>query len=192
MAKVVHAYASTEAGVGFEVDDGREGFPAHLIGRANGEVRLRVDDGGLQIRSARIARGYLGGSSGPRLDADGFLDTGDMVAPRGQRYYFVGRRDGVINVGGHKVHPEEIETVLNRHPAVQMSRVTARKNPFTGAVVVADIVLKPTTADTMLEQELKNDILAVCRESLAPHKVPAVIRFTSSLPIAASGKLSRQ
>jgi non-ribosomal peptide synthetase component F len=66
-AKVVHAYASTEAGVGFEVDDGREGFPARLIGRANGEVGLRVDEGCLRIRSARIARGYLGGSSGPRL-----------------------------------------------------------------------------------------------------------------------------
>ena len=65
-----------------------------------------------------------------------------MVELRGDRYYFVGRRDGVINVGGLKVHPEEVEAVINRHPRVQMSLVRARKNPFTGAVVVADVVAK--------------------------------------------------
>jgi acyl-coenzyme A synthetase/AMP-(fatty) acid ligase len=59
-------------------------------------------------------------------------------------------------------------------------------------VVVAEIVLKPAIAGTMLKQELKNDILAVCRELLAPHKIPAVIRFAPTLPIGASGKLSRQ
>ena len=52
-------------------------------------------------------------------DADGFVDTGDMVELRGDRYYFVGRRGGIINIGGLKVHPEEIEAVINRHPAVQ-------------------------------------------------------------------------
>jgi acyl-coenzyme A synthetase/AMP-(fatty) acid ligase len=188
---VVHAFASTEAGVGFEVDDGREGFPAQLIRRANAEVALRVEGGSLRIRSARIAAGYLGSSGGARPDGDGFIDTGDMVEQRGERYYFVGRKDGVINVGGHKVHPEQTEAVLNRHAAVHMTRVTARKNPFTGAVVVADIVLNPTIADTTPEAELKNEILAICRELLPPHKVPAVIRFTPSLPIAPSGKLAR-
>jgi acyl-coenzyme A synthetase/AMP-(fatty) acid ligase len=190
-AKVVHAFASTEAGVGFEVDDGREGFPAQLIGRANAEVALRVCEDSLRIRSARIAAGYLGSSRGSRPDSDGFVDTGDLVEKRGERYHFVGRKDGVINVGGHKVHPEETETVLNRHAAVHMARVTARKNLFTGAVVVADVVLKPTIAGTTPEAELKNEILVMCRELLPPHKVPAVIRFTPSLPVAPSGKLAR-
>ena len=81
-------------------------------------------------------------ASEPLADKDGFVDTRDMVELRGDRYYFVGRRDGVINVGGLKVHPEEVEAVINRHPGVQMSLVKARKNPFTGAVVVADVVVK--------------------------------------------------
>jgi acyl-CoA synthetase (AMP-forming)/AMP-acid ligase II len=59
-AKVVHAFASTEAGVGFEVDDGREGFPAHLIGRANGKIALRVEEGSLRIRFWRNRIGLPG------------------------------------------------------------------------------------------------------------------------------------
>ena len=50
-------------------------------------------------------------------DEDGFVDTGDMLELRGDRYYFAGRREGIINVGGQKVHPEEVEAVINRHPA---------------------------------------------------------------------------
>ena len=75
-------------------------------------------------------------------DEQGFVDTGDVVERRGDRYYFLGRRNGVINVGGMKVYPEEVEAVINRHPAVRMSRVRSRKNPIIGALVAAEIVLK--------------------------------------------------
>ena len=64
-----------------------------------------------------------------------------MLELRDGRYHFVGRRDGVINVGGMKVHPEEVEAVINRHPRVRMSLVRTEKNPITGALVVADVVL---------------------------------------------------
>ena len=66
---------------------------------------------------------------------EGFVDTGDIVERRGDRYYFVGRRGGIINVGGLKVHPEEVEAIINRHPDVRMSLVHSRKNPITGAAV---------------------------------------------------------
>lgn len=191
-AKIVHAFASTEAGVAFEVTDGLAGFPASLIQRS-ADVELKVEDGSLRIRSPRIADRYLGRQAPPLTGADGFVDTGDMLELRGDRYYFVGRRDGVINVGGSKVHPEEVEAVINRHPQVRMSLVRTRKNPITGALVVADVVLKivPATGDEgtgTLEQE----ILQLCREALPRHKVPAAIRFVSSLPVAATGKLVRQ
>ena len=64
-----------------------------------------------------------------------------MVELRGDRYYFVGRRGGIINIGGLKVHPEEIEAVINRHRAVRMSRAKSRRSPITGSIVVADVVL---------------------------------------------------
>jgi acyl-coenzyme A synthetase/AMP-(fatty) acid ligase len=116
-----------------------------------------------------------------------------MVELRGDRYYFVGRRDGIINVGGLKVHPEEVEAVINRHPSVQMSLVRARKSPITGALVVADVVVKsgsPSSADADGRQ-IKSDILDNCRRALAPYKVPTMLRFVPSLEVAPSGKLAR-
>jgi acyl-coenzyme A synthetase/AMP-(fatty) acid ligase len=190
-AIVSHAYASTEAGVSFEVNDGLEGFPSDFISR-RGEVEMKVEDGSLRIRSTRTASSYLGEEESSLVDPEGFVDTGDMVEQRGDRCYFLGRRSGVINVGGLKVHPEEVEVLINRHPSVLMSCVRSRRNPITGALVVADVVLKkhenPTNGkDRKLEQE----ILKICREALPRHKVPAALRFVAALAIAETGKMGR-
>jgi acyl-CoA synthetase (AMP-forming)/AMP-acid ligase II len=193
-AKIAHAFASTEAGVAFEVGDGSAGFPASLIEQPSASVEMKIEDGSLRIRSARNAIRYLGSASEPLADTDGFVDTRDMVELRNDRYYFVGRRDGIINVGGLKVHPEEVEAVINRHPRVQMSRARARKSPFTGAIVVADVVAKcePGRVDaTAGIAALKSEILETCHRALAPHKVPAAIYVVPSLNVAASGKLAR-
>src|ERR1700722_18161069 len=114
-ASIGHAYASTEAGVGFAVNDGLEGFPAEMIGRNRDSVEMKIEDGSLRIRSKRAAHAYVGQNASALTDKDGFVDTGDMVELRGDRYHFVGRRGGIINIGGLKVHPEEIEAVINRH-----------------------------------------------------------------------------
>jgi len=137
-ARVGHAYASTEAGVGFEVDDGLAGFPAGMIGRLPSGVEMKVEDGTLRIRSNRTAVRYVGDGAA-LADDDGFVDTGDIAERRGDRYFFVGRSNGVINVGGLKVHPEEVEAVINGHPDVRMSLVRPRKSPITGSLVVADV-----------------------------------------------------
>lgn len=184
-ADVAHAFASTEAGVAFDVGDGMAGFPASLIGREDTGVDMKIQDGSLCIRSSRTASRYLG-DVGALRDREGFVDNGDMIEQLGDRCYFVGRRGGIINVGGLKVHPEEVEAVINRHPAVQMSLVKARKNPIIGAVVVADVVARrdPTSS-------LQNDIIESCRSRLAPHKIPATIRFVPALDLGGAGKLAR-
>jgi acyl-coenzyme A synthetase/AMP-(fatty) acid ligase len=190
-AKVVHAFASTEAGVAFEVEDGLPGIPPAVFER-RGPVELKIEGDSLRIRSNRVADRYLGDSGKPLKSADGFVDTGDMVEHRGDRYYFSGRRDGVINVGGAKVHPEEVEAVINRHPDVRMSMVRARKSPITGAVIVADVVLwEEDQVESKPAGNLQRDILLLCRNALAAHKVPASIKVVSSLPVAQSGKLLR-
>jgi len=191
-ARVAHAFASTEAGVAFEVNDRVAGLPVGAIdGTPN--VDMKVADNTLRIRSARTASCYLGDHAPVLKDADGFVDTGDMVELRDGRYYFVGRRDGIINVGGLKVYPEEVEAVINRHPEVQVSLVRAKKNPVTGALVVADVVLSavefPARRDV---RTLQNDILLMCRETLSTHKVPAIINFVPALAVAESGKMIRQ
>ena len=151
---------------------------------------MRVEDGSLRIRSARTAHRYLGSPAEPLRGADGFVDTGDMVERRDSRYHFVGRRGGIINIGGLKVHPEEVEAVINRHPGVRMSLVRARKSPITGAIVVADIVVDAASGAPESEG-LKGEILDACRQALARHKVPTAIRFVRALDVSASGKLAR-
>ena len=189
-ASIGHAYASTEAGVGFAVDDGREGFPADLIGRNRDGVEMKVVDGSLRIRSPRAARAYIGANSPPLADAEGFVDTGDMVEQRGDRYHFVGRRGGIINIGGLKVHPEEIEAVINQHESVRMSCARSRRSPITGAIVVADVVLAGCT-DAGRRETIRTEILGRCKDSLAAYKVPAVIRFVERLDVNSAGKLAR-
>ena len=183
-AALGHAYASTEAGVGFEVTDGLEGFPASFVG-GSGPVEMRVVDGTLQIRSSRTASRFIG--SAETLVQDGFVDTGDMVELRNGRYYFAGRRGGVINVGGLKIHPEEVEAVINRHPAVRLSRVLGRKNPITGAIVVAEVVLDDESDRATIQEE----ILRNCRANLKPFQVPAMVRVVPGLELSAGGKLLR-
>jgi acyl-coenzyme A synthetase/AMP-(fatty) acid ligase len=193
-AIVAHAFASTEAGVAFEVRDGRAGFPRELVATAGAGIELRVPDETLQIRSAGTATRYLGEGAETLRGADGFVDTGDRVEERDGRYYFAGRRGGVINVGGLKVHPEEVEAVINAHPWVRMSLVRARRNPITGAIVAADVVLKDAS-DAMSPRppsaELVRELTESCRHTLAAHKVPALIRIVPTLEISAAGKLVR-
>jgi len=190
-ASIAHAFASTEAGVAFEVNDGLEGFPADFLAAA-GDVDLKVEDQSLRVRSSRTAWRFLGKHAPALLDSAGFVDTGDIVEVRDGRYYFLGRASGLINVGGLKVYPEEIEAVLNRHPAVRMSCVHARRNPITGSLVVADVVLKENVGSIdSTVPELKDELLRICRDMLPRHKVPALLNFVPTLDVAATGKVAR-
>ncbi len=188
-----HAYASTEAGVAFEVTDGLAGFPASFLGRNNANgVEMKVVDGSLRIRSSRTASRYVGVRQPELRDAEGFVDTGDMVELNGERYAFAGRKGGIINIGGLKVHPEEVEAVINRHPQVRMSLVRPKRSPVTGAIVIADIVLRSDLTRADAAPALKENILALCRAALPRHKVPATVNFVPSLDVAATGKLARR
>jgi acyl-coenzyme A synthetase/AMP-(fatty) acid ligase len=191
-AAISHAFATTEAGVAFDVRDGLSGLPAGMLAGTSG-VDLKVVDGTLRVRSSRTARCYLGENPPALKDPDGFVDTGDVLELRDGRYHFRGRRDGVINVGGLKVHPEEVEAVLNRHPEVRLSLVKTKKSPITGALVVADVLLKePSPPQGEPARALQQAIKQFCRESLALHKVPTTIRFVAELAISETGKLVRR
>ncbi len=189
-AVIAHAFASTEAGVAFDVTDGRAGFPAALVGAA-GRIDLKVEDGTLRIRSSRTAARYLGPDAPALAGDEGFVDTGDLVEFRDGRYYFLGRRGGIINVGGLKVHPEEVEAVINADPRVRLSRVQARRSPITGAIVVAEVVLHGDLPTGDAADDLKSALLERCRAELKPHKVPASLRFVPTIEMTAAGKLVR-
>jgi acyl-coenzyme A synthetase/AMP-(fatty) acid ligase len=193
-ARIAHAFASTEAGVAFDVEDGLAGFPADFINTARNGIEMKVEDGTLRIRSRRTAAQYLGSGAQALNDSHGYVDTGDLLELKDGRYYFRGRKGGVINVGGQKVYAEEVEGVLNAHPRVRMSRVRAKRSPIMGALVVAEVVLEDAAgaegtasdADT-----LRNEILEACRHALPAHKVPARLSFVPALELTAAGKLVR-
>jgi acyl-coenzyme A synthetase/AMP-(fatty) acid ligase len=186
-ARITHIYASTEAGVVFAVHDGREGFPAEWLDRPaadmKGGAQLRVRDGFLQIRTPNAMRGYVTESAQPILD-DGWLSTADRIEIRDGRAYMLGRQDSTINVGGSKVYPLGVETVLLGDPGVREARVYGTPNPVTGQLVAADVVL----AEGEDPNAARPRILAMCREKLAGYQVPRILKFVEAIEVKASGK----
>lgn len=186
-ARVTHIYASTEAGVGFSVKDGRPGFPASFLEDPPAGLQLRLVDGRLQIKNAEVVTTYVGTED--RFGAeDGWIDTGDNVERVGDRVVFLGRASGVINVGGNKVHPEEVERLLLTHPAIQAARVYGKVSSIVGAIVVADIVPLESPQDPAA---FRADIKAYLQTRIESYKVPALLKLVGKVEATAAGKLSR-
>lgn len=192
-AQIGHAFASTEAGVAFSVNDGYAGFPLDILNQPASKPDIKIESGTLRIRSNATATKYLGNISKILKGTDGYVDTGDVVQLVNDRYIFSGRREGVINVGGQKVHPEEVEETINMHPYVSMSRVWGRSNSITGTLIVADICL---TVDIKQKdynfKDISADIINLCQNNLPPHKVPTKLNEVAEIPMSKSGKVARQ
>ena len=138
-------------------------------------IGIKVEDKRLYIRSPYVNR----------ADAAGWIDTGDLVERRGERFYFIGRAENtMINVGGQKAFPPDIEAHLMTHPEVLWARVTARKAPLVGALPVAEVVLKSPTDQNEAEQMLN----AHCEAGLAEYAVPRLWELHDQIPMQASLK----
>jgi acyl-coenzyme A synthetase/AMP-(fatty) acid ligase len=188
-AVIIHIYASTEAGVGFVVRDKKEGFPASfLTGKSGPACKLKIVDGNLWIKSANGCSNFIRGK--PDADSDGFINSGDMVKMENNRVIFHGRESGSINVGGNKVMPEKIESVLEQHPSVVMAKVFSKSNPVLGSIVACEIVIDDSVK-YLNSKDLKRDVLSLCREHLEPFEVPALLKVVDLIPVNATGKKVR-
>lgn len=184
-ARIVHIYASTEAGAAFAVQDGRVGFPSAWLDCVNAPVPLRVgQEGQLLIKPAEMP---TGDEIFSRLDADGFLDTQDIVRQDGDRVHFLGRVSGAINVGGNKVHPEEVENVIREISDVLDVRVFAKQNSMMGQLVAAEIV----AGDGVDIKSLRLQIQKHCRSKLELWQCPALVMLVSHLQETDAGKRKR-
>lgn len=188
-ARISHIYASTEAGAAFTVNDGLAGFPRRLLDSPPPGLELQVNvEGFLLIRPELREQSYL--SDGARLfDENGFVNTGDLVRCDGDRIFFLGRANGTINVGGNKVPPEEVESVLHAIPGVRVARVYGKQSSITGTLVAADIQVEAGVTEL---DSLRRTITAQCAQSLPGYKVPAMIRFVSEVKVNGTGKMVRQ
>jgi acyl-CoA synthetase (AMP-forming)/AMP-acid ligase II len=131
----------------------------------------KVVDNILWVRSESSMLGYLNRPS--PFDGEGWFCTGDMVEVDGEWMRILGRKSEIINVGGEKVYPPEVESVLHEVDNVRDVAVSGRANPISGQVVFARIVLHEPEP---IEQVFKR-IRRHCRERLEPFKVPASIEL---------------
>ena len=117
-AKIRHIFASTEAGVGFSVSDGKPGFPKSFLKNNPYNIELKISETRLWIKNKLVGKEYLGKEG--NVSINNWVDTGDNVKIIGDRVIFLGRESGSINVGGNKIHPEYLENVILDHPKVFM------------------------------------------------------------------------
>ena len=160
------------------------------------DVELR-DEEGLPVAVGHVGELWIKGpgmfdaylSPWQTLDeicAVGWFATGDLaVTDAAGRIYLRGRKKSVLNVGGMKVFPEEVEAVVEKHPAVRRCRVTGFPHTILGTVPVAEVILHD--GETLLPREL----IGWCRKSLSTYKVPVRVRVVDELPLTASGKIRR-
>jgi len=136
------------------------------------EFTTKIVNGTLWIKSDSAMLGYL--NAPDPFDADGFLDTGDLVEQDGEWVRILGRESEIINVGGYKVFPAEVESVLLEMDNVEDVVVFGQDHSITGKMVVAKFKLK--TPETL--RELKARMLAFCKDKLQSYKVPGKIILT--------------
>jgi acyl-coenzyme A synthetase/AMP-(fatty) acid ligase len=146
----------------------------------------KIVEGILWIRAKSAMLGYLNYPS--PFDAEGWFNTGDMVDVDGEWIRIRGRQSEIINVGGQKVYPAEVESVLLQMPNVHDVMVVGEKNPITGNIVVARFNLEQEEAPASLRKRVRE----FCRDRLASFKVPVKIEIVDNEQYSARFKKIRR
>ncbi len=197
-AFVLNGYGQAEIGevIGWTAADAKA-FPEKVgaVGRPHPGVEIRVvgdesqvleagETGRLHVRPPNRALGYAaGGDLEDRVDPDGYVDTGDLARVDEEGFVWIeGRAGDVINRGGNKVFPGDVEDVLRLSPAVTDVAVVAAADDRVGEVPVAFF-----TGDAARAEDLE----ALCRGHLSPYKVPVAFHHVRQLPRNETGKLLR-
>jgi oxalate---CoA ligase len=200
---VIETYGMTEAASMITANPldgprkpGSVGQPAGTevrVVRYDGPEAARCGDyvvGQVQIRGPGVITRYAVGGRPGVIDRDGWLDTGDLGHLDEDGYlYLAGRTDDVINRGGEKIYPREIEDVLLAQPGVLTAVVVGVEDEVLGQRPVAYIVPKDSSlADSTLEEALH----ARCAVALPKPKRPSAIVLVDELPLGPTGKVARR
>ncbi len=151
--------------------------------------------GHVEIRGPSVIGGYVGNEHSDSFDADGWLRTGDL----GHRdldgfVYLDARSDDVINRGGEKVFPREVEEVISADPMVGSVAVVGRGDPELGQVPVAYVVLREVDGpgDRRVVEESAARIKLALERRLVRSKRPVALCVVEELPAGATGKVRRR
>jgi len=132
----------------------------------------RVVDGILQVRTRAMILGYLNAPS--PITSDGWLVTGDAVLQDGDYLRFLGRKSELINVGGRKVFPAEVEGVILAIDGIEDVMVYGEPNALVGQIVCAQVKLR----EPREQVEVARIVKQACREQLDRFKVPVKVRVS--------------
>lgn len=177
--RLLQAYGLTETGV----------LPVRSVSSSStwltfdqSRCEIRIVDGLLEVKVKTSMLGYINAPS--PFTPDGYLKTGDAVLQEGDRYRVLGRQSDLINVGGEKVYPGEIENVLRDMPGVVEVAVTALENPIMGQVVGAAFKLH---ADESLSS-FRRRLYEFCHQKLQNSHIPRKILITDAMLHTARAK----
>ena len=197
---VVETYGMTEAAsmiTANPVDGPRK--PGSAGRPAGSEVRVEAsagiaaapgEIGRVKIRGAGVITAYDSGGRPGVIDAHGWLDTNDLGYLDADGYLFlVGRCDDVINRGGEKIYPRDIEEVLLAQAGVRSAAIIGVADAVLGERPVAYIVSADSAAGV---EALEAALRAVCGQRLPRHKQPSEFRFMDHFPLGPTGKVSRR
>ena len=158
--------------------------PDSLWVKLGGEgYTTRIRDGILQIKADSAMLGYLNADS-PFTD-DGYLITGDLVETDGDWVRILGRESDIINVGGQKVYPAEVESILLECVGVLDAVVYGESNPILGKVVCANLILDKGADELVVRQKLR----VLCKEKMQAFMIPVKIKFVDD--VVQTGRLKR-
>ncbi|HEY0936850.1 MAG TPA: AMP-binding protein [Trebonia sp.] len=192
---VIETYGMTEAAsmiTANPLDGPRK--PGSAGQAAGSQVRIGAaagpkEVGPVLIRGAGVITGYASGGRPGAIDPGGWLDTGDLGYLDSEGYLFlVGRIDDVINRGGEKIYPREIEEILLAQPGVRSAAVTGAADAVLGEKPVAYVVPDSGAAPDEIEERLR----AACAQRLPRHKQPSEFWLVDELPLGPTGKISRR
>jgi long-chain acyl-CoA synthetase len=181
--KLLQTYGSTEFGVIPTRSKNRLSSWIRFLEGENCKIKIR--NRRLYVKTSTAMVGYLNYDSPIE---DGWIDTGDMVEQAGEFIRILGRNSELINIGGEKVMPQEIEEVLLRHTGVVEVLVYAEENKMLGNIICADIVTDSPTND---EDLFSRSVKIHCHKYLAPYKVPMKVDFVNSISYSSRMKKMR-
>jgi long-chain acyl-CoA synthetase len=161
----------------------------HIVDVETGTREMPVGEPGeLVIHGPQVMKGYWNmPEETAEVLRDGWLHAGDVARMDEDGYfYIVDRKKDMISAGGYNVYPREIEEVLYEHEGVSEAVAIGVEDEYWGETAKAFVVRKPGNEVT------EEEILAVCRQRLAPYKIPKTVEFREELPKSTVGKLLRR
>lgn len=187
--RVLNLYGMTEIGAAASC---RQEDPPQTryttVGRPLTGYELRTVEGEIQVRSDYLPHGYRGRAWGPEeLSDDGWFRTGDIGELDSEgNLRIAGRSKEVVHVGGFNVFPAEVESFLERHPAIAQAAVIGVPHQTLGESLEAFVVPGPG------EELDPREVVRFARAGIAGYKVPYAVQIVDELPLLSSGKADRR